>query len=203
MGGKDSLDQKLDRLFNMDEDLSGGNQSGDITGLIGQYAHGNEPSHHIAYMYNFAGKPWKTQKMVRKILKSKYDNTPEGMCGNEDTGQMSAWYIWSSLGFYPVTHGDGRYAIGSPSIKKARILHPLNGKDHALNILVYNQGEDNLFVQKVVLNGKPINDPWLNHYDLFQGENTLEFYLGERPNFEWGLAHAMGSKQIDISNQFE
>ncbi len=187
MGGKDSLERKLDRLFSLNADLSGGNTSGDITGLIGQYAHGNEPSHHVAYMYNFTGKPWKTQKMVRQILASKYDNTPTGMCGNEDTGQMSAWYIWSSLGFYPVTHGDGRYMIGSPAIEKARVRHVLKGKENRLSIYVHDQGEANVYIQKVSLNGRPHNKPWFDHYDLFSGENRIDFYMGEVPNQEWGV----------------
>ena len=112
MGGKQAMITKLDSLFIVNPSKKYIGASGDISGLIGQYAHGNEVSQHIPYLYNYLGQPWKTQEKVRQIMTSQYNNTPEGYCGNEDTGQMSAWYIFSALGFYPVNHGLGQYVIG-------------------------------------------------------------------------------------------
>ena len=120
LGGKDKLEAQLDKLFTANQETSGRNQA-DITGLIGQYAHGNEPSHHMAYLYNFINKPSKTQEYVHQILTTLYKNEPDGVSGNEDCGQMSAWYVLSSLGFYSVTPGTNEYIIGTPLFDKATI----------------------------------------------------------------------------------
>ena len=120
LGGKDKLEAQLDELFTAEAETSGRDQA-DITGLIGQYAHGNEPSHHMAYLYNFVNKPHKTQEKVHQILTELYKNDPDGVSGNEDCGQMSAWYVFSSMGFYPVTPGSNQYIIGTPLFDKATI----------------------------------------------------------------------------------
>ena len=133
LGGKQQLENNLDKLFTAEDKTSGRNQV-DITGLIGQYAHGNEPSHHMAYLYNFVNKPAKTQERVRQILTEQYKNTPDGISGNEDCGQMSAWYIFSSLGFYPVTPGTNAYIIGTPLVAKATV-NLENGKQFQINSL--------------------------------------------------------------------
>ncbi len=148
MGGKERFSQHLDSLFTMYLDDKYIENNEDITrdGLIGTYVHGNEPGHHIPYLYNWTGHPEKTQARVRMILNTMYLPTVEGLCGNDDAGQMSAWYIFSSLGFYPVTPGSPYYALGSPNIKEA-IIHLENGK--TLKIIAKNQGKENVYVKGV------------------------------------------------------
>jgi predicted alpha-1,2-mannosidase len=182
MGGKGYLVSRLDTLFTLPSKVSGSNASGDISGLIGQYAHGNEPSHHTAYMYSYLGQPWKTQKYIHQILNEKYDNTPDGICGNEDTGQMSAWYVLSSIGFYPVRHGDGTYIIGSPSYKKVSINLP-EGKQ--LILTTNNLSSANIYIQSVTIDGKPYNKAYFQHNDLMQG-GKIVFEMGSEPNPCWG-----------------
>jgi predicted alpha-1,2-mannosidase len=182
MGGKDFLIARLDTLFTLHSGISGNNSSGDISGLIGQYAQGNEPSHHTAYMYSYLGQSWKTQKYVHQILNEKYNNTPYGICGNEDTGQMSAWYVLSSIGFYPVRHGDGTYVIGSPSYKKVIIKLP-GGKQ--LILKTNNLSEANIYIQSVTIDGKPYNKAYFQHNDLMQG-GKIVFVMGSEPNPCWG-----------------
>lgn len=182
MGGDSLLVLKTDSLFLYPSNLSGHNVSGDITGLIGQYAHGNEPSHHIAYIYSYLGQPWKTQEMVTTILDSLYHNTPDGICGNEDTGQMSAWYVFSSLGFYPVRHGDGSYIIGTPSFPEVEIDLP-EGKQ--LTLKAKNLSTKNNYLQSVEFNNKPYNKPWFLHNELAKG-GEIVFTMGDAPNLYWG-----------------
>lgn len=148
------------------------------TGMIGQYAHGNEPSHHVAYLYNYLGKPWKTQERVREILKSQYKPVPNGHCGNEDCGQMSAWYTFSSLGFYPVNPADGKYVIGTPMWDEAIIALD---NEKTFTISSKNNGADNKYIQSVKLNGKPLEKAWISHDDILKG-GTLEFVMGPQPN---------------------
>ncbi|MDB2385020.1 GH92 family glycosyl hydrolase [Polaribacter sp.] len=148
------------------------------TGMIGQYAHGNEPSHHVAYLYNFIGKPWKTQDMVRKIIETQYTTEPNGYCGNEDCGQMSAWLVFSSIGLYPVNPANGIYSITSPYVKKARIPLP-NGKKFL--ITTENQSDDNKYIQSVTLNGKPYKQLTISHKEILKG-GELHFVLGNKPN---------------------
>jgi len=140
----------------------------DITreGIIGTYVHGNEPAHHVPYLYNFAGAPWKTQELIRRILPLQYKPTPDGLGGNDDCGQMSAWYIFSALGFYPVAPGSGSYEIGSPIIHHA-VLPLENGRQ--LRITVQHQSEKNIYVKQVLVNGKPIAGTSIAHDDLMQG----------------------------------
>lgn len=166
LGGKNKLIEKLDSLFTTTSVMHGDNVSNDISGLIGQYAHGNEPSHHIAYMYAALGQPQKTAQRVRQILTTLYSDKTDGLSGNEDCGQMSAWYVWSALGLYPMNPSSGEYVFGSPLINKATIALP-NGK--TLQVLVKNNSEKNITVRQAVLNGKPILQHFITHQQLLQG----------------------------------
>lgn len=156
----------------------------DATGLIGQYAHGNEPSHHMAYLYNYAGAPWKTQKIVRQILDTLYDDKPDGLSGNEDCGQMSAWYILSAMGFYQVCPGTPDYVIGAPIFDKVSI-HLENGK--TFTVEANNVSPTNIYIQSAKLNGEPLNKSWFTHDDILSG-SKLVFEMGAVPNKEWGAA---------------
>ncbi len=184
LGGKKPLENQLDKLFTAKNETSGRNQA-DITGLIGQYAHGNEPSHHMAYLYNFVNKPYKTQEKVRQILTELYQNSPDGISGNEDCGQMSAWYIFSSLGFYPVTPGSNQYIIGSPLFEKATI-NLENGK--SFTIQAKNSKPENKYIKSVQLNGKNYEFSYLNHQDIING-GTLIFEMTNKPT-NWGTKDA-------------
>ena len=179
-GGKANFAKKLDELFTTDAKLAGREQP-DITGLIGQYAHGNEPSHHIAYLYNYADEPWKTQKLVRQILDEFYAPKPDGLIGNEDCGQMSAWYILSALGFYEVNPSQTIYAIGTPIFKEAKI-HLENGK--TFTIKAANVSDKNIYIQSLKLNGESYKKSFFNHEDLMNG-GTLEFVMTDTPNKNW------------------
>nr|WP_277622018.1 GH92 family glycosyl hydrolase [Elizabethkingia anophelis] len=179
MGGKQKFASKLDKLFSMhlpDEFFA---DTEDITreGIIGGYVHGNEPAHHVAYFYNWSGQPWKTQKQVRDILEMQYKSTPDGLGGNDDTGQMSAWYILSSLGFYPVAPGSEDYAIGSPAVNNA-VLTLENGKNFEIEAV--NQSPENVYVQKILLNGKEIKNFTLKHSDIMNG-GKIVFYMNNKP----------------------
>lgn len=173
MGGKDQLVKKLDDLFNAPSELHGENTSVDVTGLIGQYAHGNEPSHHIIYMYSALGHPEKAAKWIKVVADSMYKNGPDGLTGNDDCGQMSAWYIWTSLGMYPMNPASGEYVIGFPLVNKAMLVLP-NGKQ----LQVYTQGKrhKNAYVHQVLLNGKKIPTSYITHQQLLQG-GELKYVL--------------------------
>ncbi len=178
-GGKEKFAQKLDGLFTTKDKLAGREQP-DITGLIGQYAHGNEPSHHIAYLYDYAGQPWKTQKYVRQILDEFYKPTPDGLIGNEDCGQMSAWYILSASGFYPVTPGDGIYVFGSPLFPELK-YHLENGK--TFTIRANNVSSKNKYIRFAKLNGIILDAPILPHLEIMNG-GTLEFEMTDKPEMK-------------------
>ncbi|WP_370624095.1 GH92 family glycosyl hydrolase [Tenacibaculum sp. AHE15PA] len=172
MGGKEKFSKQLDELFTTEiADKYIANHE-DITrdGIIGNYVHGNEPGHHIPYLYNWTGHPKKTQERVRMIMDTMYGDTVDGLCGNDDAGQMSAWYIFSSLGFYPVTPGSPNYAIGSPNIKAATIYLE-NGK--TLKITAQNQSKENVFVKSITINGKKITDNVLSHADIINGGELI------------------------------
>ena len=179
MGGKERFTQHLDSLFTMDIDEKYIANHEDITrdGIIGNYVHGNEPGHHIPYLYNWTGHPEKTQARVRMIMDTMYGPTVDGLCGNDDAGQMSAWYIFSSLGFYPVTPGSPDYALGSPLVKAAKI-HLDNGK--TLTIIANNQSKDNVYVQSVSVNGKLLEGNLLSHQDIMNG-GELVFEMSATP----------------------
>ena len=192
VGGKQAMENQLDKLFTAKNETSGRNQA-DITGLIGQYAHGNEPSHHIAYLYNFVNKPHKTQEKVRQILTELYQNSPVGISGNEDCGQMSAWYIFSSLGFYPVTPGSNQYVIGSPLFEKATI-NLENGK--SFTIQAKNSSSENKYIKSVKLNGKNYEFSYINHQEIVNGGN-LVFEMTHQPT-NWGTKDTfIPSTEID------
>ena len=176
-GDKDAFTSKLDSLFTTSSEISGENASADITGLIGQYAHGNEPSHHIAYLYTYADQPWKTQKLVDQILKEFYSEKPDGIIGNEDCGQMSAWYIMSAMGFYQVAPGNPVYTIGRPLFDKVEIQLE-NGK--TFTIITENNNKENKYVQEAFLNGKKLDSLFFTHKDLVSGA-TLKIMMGSTP----------------------
>lgn len=175
-GGKQAFDQRLDSLFNADTTLHGLQQP-DITGMIGQYAHGNEPSHHLAYMYVFGGQPYKSQKLVRQIMRKFYTTLPNGLIGNEDCGQLSAWYIFSALGFYPVTPCSNRYILGSPEVKQA-VIRLENGRKFRIKVL--NFGKNNIYVKSVRLNGRLLNTLQIRHRDIVKG-GSLVFEMTDKP----------------------
>ena len=180
MGGKKKLENHLDTMFSAQLQTSGREQP-DITGLIGQYAHGNEPSHHMAYLYNFVNQPAKTQEKVNQILTELYKNEPDGVSGNEDCGQMSAWYVLSSMGFYPVTPGSNDYIIGSPLFKKATI-NLENGKQ--FKIRAENISATHIYIKKVLLNNLELNRTYLKHDEIMAG-GTLTFKMSSSPS-KWG-----------------
>ena len=184
LGGKDKLEAQLDKLFVAENKTSGRDQV-DITGLIGQYAHGNEPSHHMAYLYNFVNKPHKTQERVRQILTELYTNAPDGISGNEDCGQMSAWYILSSLGFYSVTPASNEYIIGAPLFDKASI-NLENG--NTFTIVADAVSDTNKYIKSIQLNGKDYPFSYLQHQDIMNG-GTLRFEMTDKPT-TWGTADA-------------
>lgn len=177
LGGPQALGAKLEALFQAESRTKGRDQA-DITGLLGQYAHGNEPSHHMAYLYLFAGQPWKTQALVARLRKEMYANTPDGLIGNEDCGQMSAWLILSSFGFYSVTPGSPHYLLGAPAFPKA-VMRLENGR--SFKVLRLGQGP---YVQSVTLNGKPICRVYLDAKEILAG-GTLSFRMGDQPS-TWG-----------------
>jgi predicted alpha-1,2-mannosidase len=181
MGGKEKFIEKLDALFSSDPTISGSKQP-DITGLIGQYAHGNEPSHHMAYLYSYANQPWRTQERVREIMEKLYSDQPDGLCGNEDCGQMSSWYVLSALGFYPVCPGDGQYVIGVPLFPKATIDL---GNERTFIIRAENNPTRHVYIQSATLNNEPYRKSHLLHNTILAG-GELAFKMGSAPNWEWG-----------------
>lgn len=176
MGGSDVFCSKLDTLFTLEKELSNEGFSSDVSGLIGQYAHGNEPSHHVAYMYAMAGQPHKTQEMIRHICRSQYKDAVDGLCGNDDCGQMSAWYIFSVLGFYPVDPCGGEYILGAPQVPEAEISLP-DGK--VFRMVAEGLSEDNKYVERVELNGKKLDGLSISHDDVMAG-GELRFYMTDK-----------------------
>ena len=181
LGGDKGFTTKLDQLFSISSDLEEGS-SMDITGLIGQYAHGNEPSHHTTYMYAYAGEQYKIPKNVRYITTNLYSDKPDGLSGNEDCGQMSSWYIFSSMGFYPVNPSNGAYVFGSPLFDQVD-LNLGNGK--SLKIIAENNSDTNIYIQEVTLNGAEHKYSYITHKDLVNG-GVLRFVMGSTPNLDFG-----------------
>ncbi|QEC78887.1 GH92 family glycosyl hydrolase [Mucilaginibacter ginsenosidivorax] len=178
-GGEKKFLAKLDTFFTYNQR---GETNNNASGFIGQYAHGNEPSHHISYLYNYTSQPWKTQYYVAKICRELYNTSSSGYAGNEDCGQMSAWYVFSSLGFYPVNPASGVYLIGSPGIKKATIRLPLGRRFEIMT----NWAEDKIYVQSVKLNNKPYTQSYITDKMIRSG-GKLEFVMGSKPNLNWGI----------------
>ncbi len=196
MGGDRVFEAWLDSCFSVEVDFSKINLR-DVTGLIGQYAHGNEPSHHTAYLYNYVGVPWKTQRMVRRILAEMYKNQQDGIEGNEDCGQMSAWYVMSAMGLYSVTPGLDYYAIGSPVFNKITI-NLENGKK--FEIIAKNNGPKNIYIQSARLNEGAYSKSYLRHSDIIQG-GTLIFEMGDSPNKDWGAD--IDDRPVASNSKFE
>jgi predicted alpha-1,2-mannosidase len=182
LGGKERFIKKLDSLFVIKGDM-GKEASNDISGLIGSYAHGNEPSHHISYLYAFAGQSWKTADKVRQIMSELYTDKPDGLSGNEDVGQMSSWYILSVLGLYQVNPFNGVFIFGSPLVDKAE-LKVGNGK--TLKLAVKNNSKANRYIQSISWNGKNYSRPYILYSDLMSG-GSLELEMGPKPSITWGL----------------
>ena len=180
VGGKERFAQKLDSMFtynpSADEDLPIFS-----TGMIGQYAHGNEPSHHVIYLFNAIGQPWKTQKYAAEVMHELYKNTPAGLCGNEDCGQMSAWYVFSAMGFYPVDPVSGKYEIGTPLYPEMK-MHLANGK--TFTILAPAVSKENIYIQSVKLDGKPYDKSYITHEQIMNG-SIFEFEMGNKPGKVW------------------
>ena len=179
-GGQDKFAAKLDSMFTY---IPAGNEELPIfsTGMIGQYAHGNEPSHHVIYLYNKVRQPWKAQKYVAQVMHDLYFNAPAGLCGNEDCGQMSAWYVFSAMGFYPVNPVSGEYEIGSPLFPEMR-LNLDNGK--TFTVLAPNVSRENIYIQSVKVNGQPYDKSYITHQQIMDGA-TIEFEMGNQPGEIW------------------
>ena len=177
-GGKEAFAAKLDSLFTIEAALEGENASPDISGFIGQYAHGNEPSHHIAYLFNYVDQPYKTQFYVNKILTELYQNTPDGLCGNEDCGQMSAWYLFSAMGFYPVCPGTDQYVLGAPYLPYMKV-NLENGK--SIVIKADKVSDKNRYVKSVKINGEPYKKAYITH-DMLMNGCEIEFEMSSKPN---------------------
>ena len=182
MGGKDAFVKKLDEFFTMSPEITGPNYVG-VVGTIGQYVHGNQPSHHVAYMYDYAGEPWKTQMRVNQVMNQLYHDNQGGIPGNDDMGSLSSWFVLSAMGFYEIAPGNGIYTIGTPLFKEVKV-NLENGK--VFTVIAKNRTKENLYIQSATLNGKPLNKPFLKHEDIMNG-STLVFDMGPEPNKKWGV----------------
>jgi len=186
MGGDAKVVAKLDAMFDYDNSKLDYSHAEDIAGLIGQYIHGNEPSHHVAYLYDYAGAPWRTQARLKQIVESQYKPTPDGLAGNDDLGQMSAWLVFTALGFYPVTPGSLEYAIGRPFVSRATLNLP-SGK--RFTIAADPMDAAHPYVGRVVLNGKPLARSYLRHDEIVAG-GELRFEMQATPNKDWATGPA-------------
>jgi predicted alpha-1,2-mannosidase len=193
LGGADKFLTRLDALFDAKVDPKAFAHVEDISGLIGYYAHGNEPSHHIAYLYNYAGQPWRTQERLKQIMDSQYSTTPTGLAGNDDLGQMSAWFVFTAMGFYPVAPASNEYVIGRPFVSRASINLP-NGK--RFTVVADHLDDAHPYVGKVSLNGKALDRVYLRHQDIEDG-GELRFEMQSKPNKDWG--RAPGSRPYSMS----
>lgn len=182
-GSEESFLNKLDALFLITDKVEGEDVSPDISGLIGQYAHGNEPNHHIPYLYAFAGQPWKTAKLIREIDDKFYSTKPDGLCGNEDLGQMSAWYVLSSMGFYSVNPANGIYVLGSPLVNSAVINYK---KGISFKINAIDNSADNIYIQRAEYNGNPYTKSYITQEMIAQG-GELKLYMGSKPSLTFGV----------------
>jgi len=187
-GSNENFNRKLDTFFSMDPSITGPKYIG-VVGTIGQYVHGNQPSHHVAYLWNYSGEPWKTQYWTRQICEQLYRPGPGGLCGNEDMGSLSSWYILSSMGFYPVTPGSPVYSIGSPLFGKTTI-RTAEGVEFIIE--AKNNSSENRYIQSATLNGEVLNIPEISHADIMKG-GRLTFVMGPEPNKELFKLHRSDS----------
>ena len=187
-GGKDNFIAKLDTFFEMSPLITPPKYVG-VVGTIGQYVHGNQPSHHVPYLYNFAGQPWKTQFRARQVMEQLYKPGPGGLCGNEDMGSLSSWYVLSAMGIYPVTPGSPLYMIGSPLFEKLTLE---TEKNKIFTVIANNNSPENVYIQSAQLNGQPFNRTWISHEEIVIG-GILEFEMGSEPNKKWGLEKVAGA----------
>ncbi len=200
LGGPDRLVEWLDGLFVMEVDDDSIARNEDITraGMIGNYVHGNEPSHHVPYMYSFAGQPWKTQTRVRQIMSEMYRPAPDGLCGNDDCGQMSAWFVFSALGFYPVAPGSDQYVLGSPAVERAEIDV---GGGRSFVVVAENQAPDHVYVDEVRLNGEGLERTYITHEEIVRG-GELRFVMSDRPNRKWGVSPEARPYSMSAEGEF-
>jgi predicted alpha-1,2-mannosidase len=184
LGGERKLNAKLDAVFDTKVDPKAFANVEDISGLIGYYAHGNEPSHHIAYLYDYTGEPWRTQERLKQIMDSQYSSSPTGLAGNDDLGQMSAWFIFTAMGFYPVAPASNQYVIGRPFVERAGINLP-NGK--RFTVVAEHLDDAHPYIGSVALNGKPLERVYIRHEEIEAG-GELRFVMQDKPNKAWGAA---------------
>jgi predicted alpha-1,2-mannosidase len=180
LGGKEPFADKLDQLFKVEQGVKGEHASSDISGLIGAYAHGNEPGHHTTFLFDYAGRAWRTQELNREVQTTLYFADPNGLSGNEDCGQMSAWYVFSAMGFYPVNPADLKYEFGSPIVQEAKV-EVAPGKYFVMKAPLASVA--NKYIEKATLNGKALDRPYITHDEIMNGD-TLEFTMGAEPNKE-------------------
>lgn len=190
MGGRKQFLRKLDALFGMSPKESGAHQYAPLRSKIGQYVHGNEPVHHVAYLFNYAGKPWLTQMWVSEIRNKMYGTGPDGLCGNDDMGQMSAWYIFSAMGFYPVAPGQNIYAIGTPLFEETTLKLGKYFDNKAFTVKADGVSSNNIYIQSATLNGEPYSKSWISHDAIAKG-GTLIFKMGPEANKNWGSSKEM------------
>jgi predicted alpha-1,2-mannosidase len=181
-GGNNIFTAKLDTFFEMSPNITPPKYVG-VVGTIGQYVHGNQPSHHVAYLYDYAGEPWKTQQRTRQVTEELYRTGPGGLCGNEDMGSLSSWYVLSAMGFYPVTPGSPSYTIGSPLFREVTIE---TGNKKIFTIQARNNSVSNKYIQSATLNGHPFDRTWISHKEITDG-GILIFEMGPEPNKKWGI----------------
>ena len=190
LGGDEKFTARLDEMFDTTETIPNLAMIPDVTGVIGMYSHGNEPDHHVAYLYNYAGQPWKTQARVRQVATTLYTNTPAGICGNDDCGQISAWYVFTALGFYPVDPVSGIYILGSPLVDEATLkLDPQFTKGRSFTVVAKNNSGNHAFIQSATLNGKPYTRSWISYAEISAG-GKLVLTMGPTPNQTFGSAPA-------------
>jgi predicted alpha-1,2-mannosidase len=190
LGGDDKFAARLDEMFDTTEIIPNLAMIPDVTGVIGMYSHGNEPDHHVAYLYNYAGQPWKTQARVRQVASALYTNTPGGICGNDDCGQISAWYVFTALGFYPVDPASGTYILGSPLFDKITLrLDSRFAQGRTFTVIAKHNSARNPYIQSATLNDKPLTRSWITHEEITAG-GKLVLTMGPTPNKDFGSAAA-------------
>jgi putative alpha-1,2-mannosidase len=190
LGGDDQFTARLDEMFDTMETIPNLRSIPDVTGVIGMYSQGNEPDHHVAYLYNYAGQPWKTQTRVRQLANTLYTNTPAGICGNDDCGQMSAWYVFTTLGFYPVDPASGIYVLGSPLVDEATLkLDPKFYHGRTFTVIAKNNSTAHPYIQSATLNGQPLTRSWISQAEIAAG-GKLVLTMGPVPNKDFGSAPA-------------